>query len=131
MASVAPVAAKLASVSRFGHGRGAAGDARQHDALRDLGQGQLAAERGGGGGESRHAGRQRIGDAAPLEPAQLLAHRAQDREVARMQPRHVLARRVRRHELGLDRVERSGAVSTMRAPGGQWSSSARGTSEPA
>ena len=73
------------------HARGAAGDARQHHALRDLGHGQLAAERGGGGGEGRHARRQRIGDAAPLEPAQLLGERAADREVARMQARHVLS----------------------------------------
>ena len=90
----------------FRHARGAAGDAGQHHALRHFRHGQLAAERGGGGGEGRHARRQRVGDAAPLEPAQLLGERAADREVAGMQPRHVLAGRVRRHELGLDLVER-------------------------
>ena len=90
----------------FGHARGAARDARQHHALRHLRHGQLAPNRGGSGGKGRHARRQRIGNAAPLEPAQLLGERAIDREVARLEPRHVVARRMRRHELGLDLVER-------------------------
>ena len=106
MASVAPVAAKAASVSPSGMREARPDDARQHHALRHLGHGQLAAERRGGGGEGRHARRQRVGNAAPLEPAQLLGERAVDREVARMQARHVLAGRVRRDELGLDLVER-------------------------
>ena len=91
---------------RLRHARGAAGDAGQHHALRDFGHRQLAFERRGRGGEGRHAGRQRVGNAAPLEPAQLLGERAVDREIAGMQPRHVVAGGVRGHELGLDLVER-------------------------
>ena len=81
------------------HRRGAAGDAGEHQALRHLRDGQLAAERGGGGGEGRHAGRQRVGDAAALEPADLLGDGAPDREVAGVQPRHVLAGGVRRRRI--------------------------------
>ena len=82
---------EAASVSPSGMARGAAGHAGQHHALRHFRHGQFAAQRGGGGGEGRHAGRQRVGDAAPLEPAHLLGHGAQDRKVAGMEPRHVLA----------------------------------------
>ncbi len=93
---------------RLGHGGGAAGHAGEHDALRHLGHGQLGAERRRGGGERRHARRQRIGNAVPLEPAKLLGERAVDREVAGMQPRDVLAGGVGAHELRLDLVERHG-----------------------
>ena len=48
----------------LGHRRGAAGDAGQHEALRDLGDGQLAPERRRRGGEGRDARGQRVGDAA-------------------------------------------------------------------
>ncbi len=47
-------------------------------------------------------------DAEPAQAAELLAHRAPDGEVAGMQPRHVLARRVRLHEFGFDLVEAHG-----------------------
>ncbi len=90
----------------FGHGRGAARHAGEHDALRDLGNGQFAADRGGGGGESGNARRQRVGNAAAFQPAELLGERAENRQVARLQARHVEALVVRRHELGLDLVER-------------------------
>ena len=49
------------------------------------------AERGGGGGEGRHAGRDGVGDAGLIEAAKLLAQGAPDREIAGMQPRHVVA----------------------------------------
>ena len=124
MASVAPVAPKPASVSPRRHRRGAAGDARQHQALRHLRDGQLAAERGGGGGEGRHARRQRVGDAVLLQPADLLGDRAPHRQVAGMQPRDVLAGGVRRRRYSASiSSSDSGAVSTIRAPGGQCASS--------
>ena len=41
-----------------------------------------------------------------VEPPELLGERAVDREVAGLQPRHVMAGRMRRHELRLDLVER-------------------------
>ena len=87
-----PVAAKAASVSPSGIVRGAARDAGQHHALRHFRHGQLAVKRGGGGGEGRHAGRQRVGNAEPVQPAKLLGERAVDGKIARVQPRHVVAR---------------------------------------
>src|SRR5690606_34878361 len=43
------------------HGRGAAGNAGEHEALCDGGDRELTAEGGGGGGEGGHARRHRIG----------------------------------------------------------------------
>ena len=67
----------------------------------------------------------------PLQAAQLLAHGAQDRKVARMEPRHVLAVRGRLDTKLDDRVEieRRGIYDPRAF--GQWSSNARGMSEPA
>ncbi len=86
---------------------------------------------GGGGREGRHAGGERERDAVSFEPAQLLGERAVDRKIAGMQPRHVMAGLVRRHELSLDLVERqrrgvddAGAVRAVPR-------SSRGTIEPA
>ena len=59
--------------------------------LRDLRQGQLLAKRRRGGRERRHAGRHGVGNARRVETAKLLAHRAPDRQIARMQARHVVA----------------------------------------
>ena len=63
-------------------------------------------KRGGGGRESRHAGRERIRDAAPGEAAKLFGERRVDRQIAGMKPRHIVAGGVRRDELGFDLVER-------------------------
>ena len=115
----------------FGHGRGAARHAGEHDALRDLGHGQFAADRGGGGGESRNARRQRVGNAAAFQPAELLGERAEHRKVARLQARHVEALVVRRHELGLDLVERERRRVDDARASGQKPRSSRGTIEPA
>ena len=90
----------------LGHFRGAARNARQHQRLRDLGDGQFAAERGRRRREGGHARRQRVGDAQPLQPPDLLGHRAPHGQIARMQPRHILAGRVRGHIFRLDLVER-------------------------
>ena len=89
----------------LGHRRGAARRARQHQRLREARQSQFALERRGGGGESGHAGRDRVGHPCPLQAPQLLAHRAQDRKVARMKPRDVLAARGRVDAKLNDRVE--------------------------
>ena len=88
------------------HARGAAADAGQHDALRDLGHRQLASQRGRGGGKSRHAGRERVRDAAAVKPPQLLGERRIDRQIAGLKPRHVVAGSMRRGEFGLDVIER-------------------------
>ena len=117
-ASVAPVAPKLASVSRGGMAEARPLDARQHQRLGNLRQSELALERGGRGGEGRHARRQRIGDAERVELAQLLADRAPHREIAGMKPRHVLARAMGGHELGHDLIEAHGrGVDDARARG--------------
>ncbi len=50
-------------------------------------------------------GRERIGNAVPLEPAQLLGERAVDRQVPGVQPRDILTRRMGAHELRFDLVE--------------------------
>ena len=113
------------------HRGGAPRDAREHDGLGDLGQGQLAPERGGRRREGGHAGRDRVGDAEPAQAAQLLAHGAPHREIARMQPRHVLARGVGPREFGLDLVERHRRRVDDARAFGQWASSSFGTSEPA
>ena len=88
------------------HRRGAAGDAGQHHALRDFRHGQFAPQHGGGGSEGRHAGGQRVVDAVALQPADLLGHRAVDRQIAGMQPRHVQARGRGCQVFLLDLVER-------------------------
>ena len=76
---------------------------------------------GGRGGEGRHAGRQRVGDAQGIEPPQLLADRAPDREIAGLQPRHILPCLVGAHEFRHDRVEIEGRgvdeARAGRAPG--------------
>ena len=87
------------------HGRSAPRRSRQHQRLRDLRQGQFAAERGGGGGEGRDARRDRIGDAELVEAAQLLAHCAPDRQVAGVQARDVLAGLMRARKFGADLIE--------------------------
>ena len=89
----------------LGHRRGAARRARQHQRLREARQSQFAPERRGGGGESGHAGRDRVRHPCPLQAPQLLAHGAKDREVARMEPRHVLGPRGRLDTERNDRVE--------------------------
>ena len=88
------------------HARSASADTGQHHALRHFGYGQFAFECRGGGGKGRHAGRQRIGNAAPREPAQLFGERRVDREIAGVKPRHVEAGGVCGRELGIDLVER-------------------------
>ena len=83
-----------------------------------LGQRQLDAERGRGGGEGRHARRQVIGDAERIEPAHLLGDGAVERDVARMDARHIEPVGVRGSHLGDDLVERQGRrVDDARALG--------------
>src|SRR6516164_2849164 len=88
------------------HPRGAAADAREHDALRHFRNRQLALQSGGGGGESRHARGERVGNIPPVKAAQLLGQRREDRQIAGMQPRHVVSRRISGDKLGLDLIER-------------------------
>src|SRR6516165_11727838 len=88
------------------HPRGAAADACEHDALRHFRNRQLALQSRGGGGESRHARGERIGNIPPVQPAQLLGQRREDRQIAGMQPRHVVFRRIGGDNLGLDLIER-------------------------
>ena len=77
MTSVAPLAANVASFSFSGMREARPRHARQHHALRDFRHGQLAFQRRRGGGESRHAGRERIRNAAALETAKLFGERAE------------------------------------------------------
>ena len=99
----------------LGHGGGAHGGAGHDDRLGDVGQGQLAAEGRGRGGEGRHAGRDRPADAERVEPADLLGDRAVERGVAGMDPGHVLSGRMRGLDLGDDL--RRGAGTPCRSPG--------------
>jgi hypothetical protein len=88
-----------------GHGRRAAGCARQHHRLRQARQREFGTQRGRRGGERGHAGRDRVGDADGPEAAQLLAHRRPHGQIARMQPRHVLPCRMGGDEFGDDGIE--------------------------
>ena len=54
---------------------------------------------------AEHYGDDVVGDARGVQPAHLLGHRAVDRRVAGVQPRHVVAGLVRRDQLERDRVE--------------------------
>jgi hypothetical protein len=92
-----------------GHGRGADRGAREDDRLRDAREREFRAERSGGGGESRHARRQVVGDAERVEPPHLLADRAIEREIAGMDTGDVEVLRVRRLHLRDDLVEGEGA----------------------
>ncbi len=113
---MAPVAAIGGQRLAGRHGGGAARQPGEHHGLRQARHRQLAAQRSGGGGEGGHAGRQGVGDAAPVQPAQLLRHGAVQRQVARMQPRHVLPGGVGGQELRLDRIEvERGGVDQPRA----------------
>src|SRR6516165_9948128 len=88
------------------HPRSAAADAREHYALRHFRNRQLALQSRGGGGESRHARGERVGNIPPVKAAQLLGQRREDRQIAGMQPRHVMSRRISGDKLGLDLIER-------------------------
>ena len=55
------------------HRGGASLDPRQNQGLRDFRQGELDAQGGGGGGESRNARRNRIGNGELVERADLFA----------------------------------------------------------
>ena len=114
------------------HGGGPPAGPSQHEGLRHLGQGQLALERSCRRGEGRNAGRQGIRNVKRIEAAKLLADGAVDREIAGMEPRHVLAfgdGPPRTRPMISSRL--IGAVSTMRAPFGQRARMSRFTSEPA
>ena len=133
IASVAPVAAKAASVSRGGIEEARPEVRVSTTVCATPGSVSSRAERRGGGGEGRHARRHRVGDAERVEPADLLAHRAPDRQIARMQPRDVLPRVMRGDDLGHDGVERRAArCSTIaRTRRAVRQDLRRGTSEPA
>ena len=88
------------------HRRGSPRHAGEHDALRHLRHGQFAMKRGSGRREGRHARREGKRNAAAFEPAQLFGERAVDRKIAGLQPRHVMAGGMGRHEFRLDLVER-------------------------
>ena len=131
MHSVAPVAANAARLLACRHGRGAHGGAGHDDRLGDVGQGQLAAQGRRGGGEGRHAGRDRPGDAERVEAADLLGDGAVERGVAGMDPGDVLALGVRGLDLGHDLVEVHGGRVDHAAPAGASATTSAGTSEPA
>src|SRR5881394_1909589 len=92
MTSVAPWAARSARRSPGGLG--------------DLGDRELGAQRGRGGHERGHAGRDVPRDTELVEPAHLLGGGAVDREVAGVQSGDVLVAVVRTLVLGDDLVER-------------------------
>ncbi len=83
------------------------------------------------GGERRHARRDGVRRCPFAQTAKLLAHGAPHREIARVQSRDSWPCAVAPLALLDDLVERHRAVSTMRACGGQCSSRALGTSDPA
>ena len=83
----------------------AAGRTGEHQRLRDSRKGELAPQRRGRGGEGRNARRHGVGNAEPVEPAELFAHRAPDREVARVQPGDIHSRFVGGADLPDDLVE--------------------------
>ena len=92
------------------------GGARGDHGLRDLRQGQLASERGGGGDEGGHAGRHVVGDGEGIQPPHLLGGGAVDGRIARVDPRHVVPARVRLGHQGGDLVEVHGrGVAHQRA----------------
>ena len=90
----------------FRHARGAAWNARQHDALRNLRHGQFALKRRCCGRESRYAGRERIGDAAAREPPKLLGERRIDGKIAGMKPGDILPGGMGGGKFRFDVVER-------------------------
>ena len=113
------------------HRRGAAGRARQHQRLGEPGS-VNSARAPPRPRRRRHAGRDRIRHALPASGgaiARPLRYRSRDRPNAAA--RRPGPRRSLRRECPTIASRSSGAVSTMRAPGGQWPSSAAGTSEPA
>src|SRR4029077_689419 len=100
------------------HSRGPARHAREHHALRNFGDRQLATERCRGRRKRRNARGERIRNGASPEPAQLLRQRTVDRQVAGMQSGDVEARGVCRHELGFDLIEIHGrGIHDARAGG--------------
>ena len=88
------------------HGRCALAVAREDHRLRDLGDRELAAQAGGGGGEGGDARGDVPRDAERVEAAHLLGRGAVDREVPGVQPRDVLPARMGGLALGDDLVER-------------------------
>ena len=87
------------------HLRSAARCAGEHQRLRDPRKSELAPQRRGRGSEGRNARRHRVRNAEPVEPAELLAHRAPDREVARVQPGDILSRFVGGADLPDDLIQ--------------------------
>ena len=90
----------------------------------------VAPQRGRRRGEGGYAGRNREGNRERVEAARLLADALKierSPECSRATSRRARAPR----DCPTIASSSSGAVSTIRAPGGQWSSSAAGTSEPA
>ena len=81
------------------------GPARQDDALRYARPGEGAPQGGGSGREGRNARHHCVGDGERVEPVHLLAHGRIEGDVAGLEPRHVLARRVRRREMVDDSIE--------------------------
>ena len=106
MASVAPVAPKLAERLALRHFGGPPGHARQNQALRHFRDRQFALQRRGRGGERRNAGGQSVVDAKSIQPAHLLGDRAPYRQIAGMQPRDILTGGMRCGIFGLDLVKR-------------------------
>ncbi len=88
------------------HGAGLPGGAGEDDGLRDLRNGQLAPQRGGGGGIGADAGRHVVGDARRFQSPDLFRDGPVEGRVAGMHARHVLAPPVRRLDLGHDLVQR-------------------------
>ena len=89
MASVARVCAKAASRSLSGMREARPGMRVSTTLCATSGTVSSRPSAADGGGERGHTGRERIGNCAPLEPAQLLGQRAVDGEVAGMKPRHI------------------------------------------
>src|SRR5208282_3553138 len=102
------------------HRGGAPLRARQNQRLRDFRQSEFDPQGGGGGGESRNPGGDRIGNGKPLHRTNLFAKRAPYGEISRMQARDILCLAMRAQKFGYDfieahrsRIQDAGALRTM------------------
>ena len=89
----------------FRHRRRLHAGAGDDHRLGDLRQCQLCGEPCGNPGKGRHARHHFVVDTERIEPPHLLGHRAIDRRIARMHPRHILTGFMGCFHIGNDLVE--------------------------
>lgn len=87
------------------HFRGFHRRAGEDHTLGDVGQGQFGLQDGGGGGEGRHTGGNRVRDAECLQAADLFGDGAIERRIAGMHAGNVIAVFMGGNDLGDDLVE--------------------------